>query len=107
MNNQSPTSWSSGESLGWFRSVEGYCKNKLTKRMFVAIKAMNKSNLNEIDSLIRRGADLEAKDEYGMTSLDWARRKQRSDVVDLILKWKKPGPKGRFVTATNVTWGGK
>ena len=107
MNNQSPTSWSSGESLVWFRAVEGYCKSKLTKRMLVAIKAMNEPNLNEINSLIRRGADLEAEDEYGMTSLDWAIQKHRDDVVDLILKWKKPGPKGRFVTGTNVTWGGK
>ncbi len=103
MNNQSPTSWSSGESLLWFRSVKGYSKCKLTKRMFVAIKAMNEPDLNEIDSLIRRGADLGEKDEYGMTSLDWAKRKKRSDVVDLIEKWKKPGSKGRFVTATNVT----
>ncbi len=102
MNSQSPTSWSSGESLLWFRSVEGYSKCKLTKRMFLVIKAMNEPNLDEIDSLIRRGADLEFKDEYAMTSLDWAKQKKRRGVVKLIEKWKKPGSKGRFVTTTNV-----
>ena len=104
--NQSPTSWSSGEPLRWWNAVEGNQKKDLTKRMFIMIRAINEPNVSQVESLIRRGADLEAQDEYGRTALDWAVQKGRTDIVEAITKWKRPGGKGRFVTPT-ATWGEK
>ena len=100
---QSSMSWSSGESLGWWQAVESNYKSDLTKRVFVLIRAIYAPNLSEVESLIRRGADLDHRDEYDRTLLDLAKKNGRNDVVKLIEKWAQPGPKGRSATG-NTIW---
>lgn len=44
----------------------------------------NTSNIPLVESLIRHGAKLEGKDSRGLTPLDWARRKRKKRMIELL-----------------------
>lgn len=103
-DHQSPSSWSSGESLTWWNAVEGYCGDKLAKHMFAQLSATFSPDLTEFESLIIRGANLEAKDKYGRSLLEVAKENEREDAVALLNKWRKAGRTGAHVKPT-ARWG--
>lgn len=103
-DHQSPTSWSSGESLTWINAVEGYSKEELGKRLFLELKAIESTNIAEFESLIVRGASLDVRDEYQQTLEEVAIQKGRVEVLAIIKKWRKAGRKGATVQAT-ANWG--
>ena len=79
--------------LRWWAAVEAHSKKDLTELMFIAIKSISEPDINELSSLIRQGADIEATDAYGRTPLELATEMKRYNVVKLIGKWQKPRSK--------------
>ena len=92
------------QSSRWWAAVEGNSEKYLTRRMFTMIKDIYEPEMHELEDVIRRGANLKAKDAYGRTPLKLAKEMKRYNIVELIENWQKPGSKGRFVTATTLSW---
>jgi len=48
------------------------------------MKASQNGHIEVVRELIERGADINAKDDYGETALDWARWNDHQDIVALL-----------------------
>lgn len=103
-DDQSPSSWSSGESQKLWNAVDGYNGNDLAERMFLQLRSMASTDLTEFRSLIVRGANLDATDQYDRTLEAVAKEHRRTDALKILKTFRKAGWKGAHVRAT-ASWG--
>src|SRR6516162_10774989 len=69
------------------------------------LAAARKGEAKKLEALLAKGADVNAKSDYGATALHFAADKGHLEVVKLLLKYKADvNAKDTFYQATPMTW---